>query len=115
MTPHLLTLSGKQAFLLHAARSDVHRLSRNDSEDVPATPTRAGVAHSRSHAAALPGKAGLQGAVPHAQDPRPGLGARGLAGEGRAAGRGVDQEVAEQQAVEAAKDVHHTAGQEPRR
>lgn len=68
----------------------------------------------RSNAAALPGKAGLQGAVPHAQDPRPGLSARGLAGEGRAAGRGVHQDVAEQQAVEAAKHVHHTAGQQRR-
>lgn len=68
----------------------------------------------RSNAAALPGKAGLQGAVPHAQDPRPGLSACGLAGEGRAAGRGVHQDVAEQQAVEAAKHVHHTAGQQRR-
>lgn len=66
----------------------------------------------RRNAAALPGKAGLQGAVPHTQDPRPGLSARLLAGEGRAAGRGVHQHVAEQQAVEAAEHVHHTAGQQ---
>lgn len=65
-----------------------------------------------SDAAAVPGKADLQGAVPHTQDPRPGLSARRLAGEGRAAGRGVDEDVAEQQAVEAAKHVHHAAGRQ---
>lgn len=64
------------------------------------------------HSVALPGQAGLLGAVPDAQDPRPGLSAGLRAGEGRAAGRGVRQDVAEQQAVEAAEHVHHTARRE---
>lgn len=58
---------------------------------------------------ALPRQAALLGAVPHALDPRRGVAAGGGAGEGGAAGRGVDQDVAEQQAVEAAEHVHHAA------
>lgn len=80
--------------------------------DISATPTRARAAGGRSNAAALPGEAGLQGAVPHAREPRPGLSARRRAGEGRAAGRGVHEDVAGQQAVEAAKHVHRAAGEE---
>lgn len=61
--------------------------------------------------AALPRQAGV---VPDAQDPRPGLPAGLRRGEGRAAGRGVHEDVAEQQAVEAPEHVHHTATQEQR-
>lgn len=60
-----------------------------------------------SKGVALPGQAGLLGAVPDALDPRPGLRAGRRAGKGRAAGRGVHQDVAEKQAVEAAKHVHY--------
>ena len=57
---------------------------------------------------AFPGQAGVLGAVPDALDPRPGLAAWRRAGEGRAVGRGVHEDVTEQQAVEAAEHVHHT-------
>lgn len=65
-----------------------------------------------SDSVALPRQAGLLGAVPDAQDPRPGLSAGLRAGEGRAAGRGVREDVAEQQAVEAAEHVHRTKTRE---
>lgn len=44
-------------------------------------------------------------------DSRPALAAGRRAGEGQAAGRGVHEHVAEQQAVEAAEHVHHTVRQ----
>lgn len=57
---------------------------------------------------AFPGQAGALGVVPDALDPRPGLTAWRRAGKGQAAGRGVHEDVTEQQAVEAAEHVHHT-------
>lgn len=60
----------------------------------------------------VPGQTGLLGAVPDAQDPRPGLTAGRFGGEGRAAGRGVHEDVTEQQAIKAAKHVHHTVRQQ---
>lgn len=80
-----------------------------------ASPTRSAVAGGREllllAPVALPGQAGPSGAVPDAVDPRPGLAAGLRAGEGRAAGRRVHQDVAEQQAVEAAERKHGAAGE----
>lgn len=64
--------------------------------------------------ATLPRQAGVLGVVPDAQDPRPGLSAGLWGGEGGAAGRGVHEDVAEQQAVEATEHVHDTGTQEQR-
>lgn len=84
-----------------------------------ASPTRSGVAGGRllppSDSVPLPGQAAAPGVVPDAVDPRPGPAAGLRAGEGGAAGRGVRQDVAEQQAVEAAEHVHHAGGGGERR
>lgn len=64
-----------------------------------------------SDSVALPWQTDLLGDIPDTVDSRPCLHAGRHGGEGQAAGWGVHEDVAQQQAVEATEHVHHTVKQ----
>lgn len=63
----------------------------------------------RADSVAFPRQADALGGVPHAVDSWPGLAAGRLGGKGQAAGRGVQEDIAEQETVKATEHVHHAA------